>query len=346
MHINSFNHFRAISILLIIAGHCLYALGLEFDNIFEKTFMNLITGGTSLFVFISGFLFHHVFYKKYNFKKFFAKKLTNVFVPYLILGLIPVSWYVLGESGWYDGYFLPTGTGVTDELIVPTLKYYTSGRFLMAYWYIPFIVTTFLVSPLHILYVKLNLHSQLLIIFGFSIISLLIHRPIGNIGLAQSVIYFTPLYLIGITTSINKVNIYKYLAGKEPYLLSIVVALAVLQTFSGVESNYHKSALEYGGVDLMFLQKIALCFFFMVWLHRFEMYKNSNLQLVAETSFALFFIHPIVLKLISRLRLDLLMADSWLIYFLFFIAVTVICVLAAKLCKRVLHQNSKYLIGY
>jgi hypothetical protein len=48
MYINSFNHFRAVSILLIIAGHCLYALlGLEFDTIFEKTVRNLLTGGRS-----------------------------------------------------------------------------------------------------------------------------------------------------------------------------------------------------------------------------------------------------------------------------------------------------------
>jgi surface polysaccharide O-acyltransferase-like enzyme len=347
MYINSFNHFRAISILLIIAGHCLYApLGLEFNNIFEKTVMNLVTGGTYLFVFISGLLFHHVFFQKYRFKKFFTKKLTNVFIPYLILGLVPIAWYILSGSESYGGYFLPTGTGIVEEYIVPALKYYVSGRFLLAYWYIPLIMIIFLASPLHVLYARLNLHLQLLIIFAFSTIAIFIHRPIDNINLFQSVVYFTPLYLIGITASINNIDIYRYLAGKELYLLFVVVSLAFLQTFSGVESNYHKSAFKYGGIDLMFFQKIALCFFFMVWLHRFETYSNGKIQIIAETSFALFFIHPIILNIISLLGIDLLRVDSWFIYFIFVIAVTLTCVLAAKLCKRVLRKYSKYLIGY
>lgn len=308
--------------------------------------MNVVTGGTSLFVFISGFLFHHVFYQKYQFRKFFTKKFTNVFVPYFMLGLVPVFWYVLTGNKWYEGYFLPTGTGIVNEYIVPTMKYYMSGRFLLAYWYIPFIMATFLASPLHVLYVKLNLHLQLSVIFAFSTISVLIHRPVDNINLVQSVIYFTPLYLIGITASINKVDIYRYLDGKDLYLLFIVISLAVLQSFFGIESNYHKAAFEYAGVDLMYFQKIALCFFFMAWLNRFETYKNSKIQMIAEASFALFFIHPIVLKVISRSGIDFIRVDSWFIYILFVIAVTIACVLVAKLCKRILGKYSRYLIGY
>jgi peptidoglycan/LPS O-acetylase OafA/YrhL len=61
MHLNSFNHFRAIAITFIVAGHCFGLTGMAITSMMEKTIANLLLGGTSLFVFISGFLFHHIF---------------------------------------------------------------------------------------------------------------------------------------------------------------------------------------------------------------------------------------------------------------------------------------------
>jgi peptidoglycan/LPS O-acetylase OafA/YrhL len=59
MFLNSFNYFRAIAILLIVAGHSYEIAGINIYNLnfFEKLAVNLISGGTTLFVFISGFLF-------------------------------------------------------------------------------------------------------------------------------------------------------------------------------------------------------------------------------------------------------------------------------------------------
>ena len=91
MQINSFNHFRAIAIIFIIAGHSFGIVGMEFDTLLEASIRNIIKGGTSLFVFISGLLFHHVFYQKYHYKNFFIKKCNHVLVPYLILGFIPTT---------------------------------------------------------------------------------------------------------------------------------------------------------------------------------------------------------------------------------------------------------------
>ena len=61
MKLNSFSHFRAVSIVFIVAGHALFTMGMQIDLFVERFFSNLIMGGTGLFVFISGFLFHHVF---------------------------------------------------------------------------------------------------------------------------------------------------------------------------------------------------------------------------------------------------------------------------------------------
>lgn len=346
MRLNSFNHFRAISIIFIIAGHSFGIVGMESGGLFDNSLTNLITGGTSLFVFISGFLFHYVFYPKFQYKKFITKKSRNVFLPYLILGFIPVFLYVLMKKDGWDGYFLPTGHGLINEYMVPGLKYYISGRFLTAYWYIPFIMATFILSPLHIRYIHQNLKFQLSIILFFSIISILIHRPVSNISVIQSILYFTPIYLIGITTSIHKEKVYKYLKGKEWYLISIVILLAIFQAYLGNVGNYHKAPFQYESIDLMYFQKIVLCFFFMIFLNRFEAYNSPFVHSVAATSFTAFFIHPLILWFLARLELDFIKQDSWIIFAIFVVVIAYCCVVIAKLFKKILPKYSRNIIGF
>ncbi len=346
MKINSFSHFRAISIIFIIAGHSYGVSNIQVDAVVNVAFLNVIAGGTSLFVFISGFLFHHIFYESFNYKKFIFNKCKNVFIPYLILGSIPVLLLVVLKSDMYDGFFLPNGDGFVNEYIIPTLKYYASGRFLNAYWYIPFIILTFTLSQLHIKYIKLSFKSQFLIIMIFSVIAVFLHRPIGNINVIQSVVYYTPLYLIGISASIHKELIYEYLRGKEIYLILPVIVLAFYQAFLGDVGNYHKAAFVYGGIDLMFVQKLFLCFFFMVLLYRFESYNNIVLSNIASTSFTAFFIHPFILFFISKLELEFLKVGSWLVYVAMIGFISIFCVLLAKLTRQFIPKYSRYIIGY
>jgi len=346
MQINSFNHFRAIAIIFIIAGHSFGVVGMEFNTLLDVSVKNIIAGGTSLFVFISGLLFHHVFYQKYQYKNFFYKKCNNVLTPYLILGFIPTAMYVLLKKDGFDGYFLPSGTGVISEYLIPAFKYYMSGRFLTAYWYIPFIMVIFALSPLHVRYIKASLGLQLFLICSFSIVAILIHRPIANINTFQSVLYFTPVYLIGITVSIHKEKVYEYLNGKEGYLLAIVVLMAFFQSYLGFQGNYHKEPFEYGGVDLMYFQKIALCFFLMIWLNRFEDFNNKVIHTLAATSFTAFFIHPFILWFVVKMNFDYLHVNSWAIFILFVCCISGVCIFFAKFAKKILPKYSRYITGY
>ena len=66
MYLNIINHFRAFEIIFIVLGHCSGLANFTFDNAYSHTFENFILGGTTFFVFISGFLFHHVFYGKFK----------------------------------------------------------------------------------------------------------------------------------------------------------------------------------------------------------------------------------------------------------------------------------------
>lgn len=299
MFLNSINYFRGVAILLIVAGHSYTIAGFNPSNVIERTIANLLTGGTALFVFISGFMFHHVFSKKFNYKKFMVKKMQNVVLPYLILSIYPI-WDII----YYERFSRTFGI---NNALDALLFYPIRGIHLTAYWYIPFAVILFLASPIFLKLMN-SKYKGLLITIGL-VVATLIHRPLYNINVLQSFIYFSPVYLLGMWASINKNKVYTTLKNKEWIFLFVAVVLAFYQgefasyspiegttTFpstilNGYVGNFHKNMFVYNGLDLMILQKTSLCFFFMVFLRRFEDIKIPFLDFTAKYSFAIFFLH-------------------------------------------------------
>lgn len=350
MFLNSINHFRAIAIIFIVAGHCFYTIDINLDSfgLLGRTFVNLVTGGTVLFVFISGFLFHHIFYKRYKFKKFMTGKLKKVLLPYTLLSIIPISLLVLKGDSYFD-FYDPQGTGFVNFYVVPTLKYYFTGGFLTAYWYIPFAMLLFLLSPLHMAFIKLTFKQQMLITLSLFVVSLLVHRPVDDIFIVQALIYFMPVYLLGIMCSEKKETIYARLKGKEIYFLLFAIAIALYQAKTGEIGNYHKPPLAYQGLDLMVIQKASLCFFFMVWLHRFENLNSKYINLLASTSFAIYFTHGFLMVLIRGFdKVTGLTTDGspWLWYPVVTVGMLLTSLVLALGMKRLLPNHSRYIIGY
>ncbi|MGB7249337.1 MAG: acyltransferase family protein, partial [Phormidesmis sp.] len=242
MFLNSINHFRAIAIIIIVAGHCFYLADISFNTLPERSFGNLIAGGTVLFVFISGFLFHHIFYKRYQFKKFMAGKLKKVLLPYTLLSIVPITLRVLEKDAHYD-LFDPQGADFINLYVVPALKYYLTGRFLPAFWYIPFVMIIFLMSPLHMAFIQLKFKRQALITALLFVVALFLHRPENDILIFQAVVYFSPVYLLGIMCSEKKESIYSRLKNKEIYFLLFAVAMAILQALVGRFASYQKAPM-------------------------------------------------------------------------------------------------------
>ncbi|MFK8185013.1 MAG: acyltransferase [Phormidesmis sp.] len=347
MFLNSINHFRAIAITIIVAGHCFYMVDATFNTLPERAFGNLIAGGTVLFVFISGFLFHHIFYKRYQFKKFMAGKLKKVLLPYTLLSIAPIVLLVMKQDAYYSLYD-PQGSGFIATYLVPALKYYFTGRFLTAYWYIPFAMILFLLSPLHMGFIQLRFKWQTLITGLLFVVSLFLHRPVDDILILQSVVYFMPVYLIGIMASEKKDAIYTQLKGKEIYLLLTAIALATIQAALGKFSSYQKPPFVYDGIDIMLFQKVALCFFFMVWLHRFEQVNSKAINILASTSFAIYFTHGYFMQIIREVvsAFNIEFYSPWFWYPIVTTGMILACLMVAISLKRLLPNYSRYLIGY
>lgn len=337
-----------MAILLIVLAHCYSIAGVRIDTTLEKVFANIISGSTIHFVFISGFLFHHIFYQKLKTNSFFLSKVKRLLIPYTFLSIVPILFKIYAEPDFWNAHLPLTGDGALHEYVIPGLMFYITGDHLVAYWYIPFALCLFLMYPLHIKFIETKLRNQA-IIFGVCFMTaMLIHRPINNLAILQSVLYFTPAYLLGILCSMNKAFIYAKLQGKEFLFLTAAIVLAVVQALLGRHNNYQKLPFIYDGIDLILLQKSFLCIFFMVFLYKFEHSSNRLLMLLASTSFGIYFIHAYVLYALTLLKseFEIKISYNWPIYFVISGIIVASSMLLALLMKKLFPKYAVYITGY
>jgi peptidoglycan/LPS O-acetylase OafA/YrhL len=288
-----FDYLRGIAILVIILGHAV----VNVDRTLPLALLNLIAGGSALFVFISGFFFHSVFYRRFDYVGFMRKKVQNVFYPFLVISLVALLPMVLA---WL------AKPGMTVAKFFENIYWQVNdGYILYPHWYIPFIMTLFALSPLYLLFIRASLAARIILLLEFALMAMLVHRPLGNANVLQSLIYFTPYYLAGILYSMHFAVLNRH--HRLIFALSLlgVSLFVVLQTLVFPHlANYHKAALTFDGVDLMFWQKMCLCFVlleFASWLTTRP--ENTMLLQISAASFALYFIHPMVLTEVQNLLL-------------------------------------------
>ena len=121
-------------------------------------------------------------------------------------------------KGW-EQHYLPVSKGLIGKYIIPILEHYLNGNTLGGYWYIPFVMLTFLIAPVHLLFAYQKKFIQLFVIALFLSISMLVQRPVCSLYFLQYVLYFPPVYLVCITCTIHKEKVYKVMTGKESFLL-------------------------------------------------------------------------------------------------------------------------------
>lgn len=336
--INSINYFRGITILLIVMGHMYGLAGFDVKgSTFNKMFANFVTGGTSLFVFISGFMFHYIFYKKFEYKTFMKKKFQNVILPYFIM-----TTFIIYFRIFLDEKHLEMGESPLNAV----LNYYYKGSAMSSYWYIPFVLLLFAISPIYLKFIKLENKKQIiLIIIGF-IMSGFIHR--NNMSPIQSLIYFSPVYMLGIWYSMNWNVINEKMAKKEWIFLIGVIFFTYWQTFiDGHIGTYSKPFFEYRGIDFAFYQKICLIFTMMIFFYRFEERKIKSLKIIADYSFAIFFIHGYFsyfgYKIKDQFAIDSNYGVGMLI--LTTLLATIFSMVIAYFVKKIFKKHSRKLIG-
>jgi fucose 4-O-acetylase-like acetyltransferase len=93
--LSSFVYFGAFAILMIVISHCYGLVGFARDDTASIFLGNLFTGRTTFFVFVSGYLFHHIFYRRYAYRTFLEGKFRTLLAPYVLmatLALVVTIW--------------------------------------------------------------------------------------------------------------------------------------------------------------------------------------------------------------------------------------------------------------
>lgn len=228
----------------------------NFSILLSRACILFTRGNSSIFVFISGFLFYYVFYKKgFNYRVFFINKLKNCFIPYLITALFFCI---------IQGFITPVLLNSISFRFHDFISFWQQTFYYGALWYIPFIMLVFFLSPMFIVFIETNNKTQILFLIIFSLISFLAGRGI-DYNPARSLIYFCSFYLWGIYISIN----YDYfLSLRKIFWLGIGILFSVLTIFM-LSRNYlseQRYIVSYGYISKLLYTLLLLRF--LIYTHK------------------------------------------------------------------------------
>lgn len=290
--LNYINVFRGLAILLIVAGHTM-----QFGN--SGTWVNnvafeILTGGTVLFIFISGFLFQYLS-DKFEYKTYLQKKWTNVILPYILTaipGIILCFMYPVTYGNPFDGLNPLAQIGV----------FLTTGRVHnVPTWYIPMIVLFFLLADIFIILERKKiLYKFLPILFLITIfVPRMAIEPEYLSGMSYGAkywayiqyilngfVHFASMYIFGMYLSANRDKIglcYKY----RWWLVGLMLITSIVDV---VLMHYYQ--ISNGTISKIFLTLVVLGYLS----HYDEAIKNCNwfnsaADFIAKYSFAIFFVH-------------------------------------------------------
>ena len=345
MFLRYVHNFREIAIVVIVAGHAAVTGSWPADSPVQDLLLDLLDNGTVLFVFVAGFLFHHLA-GRYRYRDYLTRKATNVLVPYLLI-MVPAALYtvLLADPGPTE----PALAGLPRALQVGWIVLHGGPTFNYPLWFIPMIALFYLAAPVLIRFVR---HPRLYLVLVVAVpFSVLAHRP-PELDTPAIALYFLPAYLAGMWAS-------QYRDRLEPVLdrwwgaLLAAFLLAVLAqfAFAGWHGNYYGSALfsqEHGPVDWIFAQKLLLCFALLAVLRRLDGVIGDRLRLLGDVSFTIFFLHGAVLFAAEAAYARFpggAVPGNPMTFALLAVAACVLPVLAAAVVQRMAGRRSRYLIG-
>lgn len=349
MRINTFDYFRLVAILCIVAVHSYGPW--DIDSYPEEVIIAVLANSSAMFAFIAGFFFHHVFSKSFNYTSFIIRKIKYVFFPYCFLSALGYIYFVfINENPPYLDQLLNHPVVDLKDYIKLAAMYLWTGRVIGPYWFIPFLMILFLASPIFIKLISLKLHVQLLVFLILLGISMVVHRPVDLLSPLHLVIYFLPVYMAGILFSKYRDVLMKLIEDRSVILGVFVIFLTIAHINLTGEGNYllyKDDFFSFEGIDLLNIQKLFMSLFLISILHRFEDKKAPVFNILAKFSVAIYFLHPWVLGAIGKLSLlnylDFL--PGGIVFLITVPVVAVICLLIAALLKMILEEKSRFLIG-
>ncbi|MEQ9413941.1 MAG: acyltransferase [Cyclobacteriaceae bacterium] len=341
------NHLRGLAIVLIVGIHCRTSFEWGKNYYQDKFWFSLIVYGTIVFVFISGFLFQHVNKTKFKFRDYIIKKIKYVVLPYFIVSTPAIinKLYFDSPEPWQSEFY--------NSLSILGKYFYMicTGKHMGPFWFIPMITIVYIISPF-LIYLD---RSKYFYKYVFPIVfigGLFLHDFGHNTSVVNSFLYFIPIYLLGIWSSKNAKAIVNLSWPRLTPFLIIYVGifmmefldiLAIGKTYGFAEdARQNIYAFNFGK-----LKMILVCLVLMNVLYRFNSSRFRSLDILAQYSFGVFFIHLYVIRSLEILIKHFLgnLNFNSVTFIVFLTTVTGLCILIVSITKRLLGRKSRYIIG-
>ena len=290
--LNYINVFRGLAILLIIAGHTMQ-LG-EPNSVLHKINCEIICGGTTLFIFISGFLFQHLS-ANFEYTKYLQKKWTNVVMPYLLTSILGIIFCLILPNTYGNSF-----DGLPILIQIPI--FLTTGRIHNTpTWFILMIILFFFSAKWLINLDRNNkLYKFLPLMFLVTIIFRRVDVDYNSIAelsyinkylscifyILNGFIHFFSIYVFGMFCSKHKDIIDKFYS-KRYFLLFLIIISAAADVYLSSKNLYSSFTIA----------KTFLTMLVLGYLKHYDsiiMSKpvlNNCLDTIAKYSFGLFFVH-------------------------------------------------------
>ena len=332
---------RAFAISLVVLGHCL--AGLKPNSALSVALFNLVIGGSAIFVFISGFFLHRVYFKRYNYRDFVKQKFIDIGIPYAILSSL-CFFYSLISMGRFPkrpNKFIDSSSEI--NLFIFNL---VTGASQWSYWFIPFILMVFMLTPLYLKFIHIPGCVQRALIIVLFLVSSFVWRPTNIVNVFQSIIYFSPYYLAGMYFSLNELQlrrmIVKFLYPSGCVLVFILLLMHVKSGYGNVSKS---NPFEFVGIDLIVPKQFALIVFLLSIAYKYLDSSSRFLDRIADYTLPIFFLHGFVLFAVSKTEILHFFYTTIFHKLFLFVVVMTISMSVAKLVRVMLGNKSKFLIG-
>lgn len=283
------HYLRGFAIVCIVVMHILTRF--EKPQITRAFFL----ASTVYFLFISGYLCQYLALKRPVVPRvFYQKKFLNVILPYIVMSLLTIGLVWLTDVPRVG---LPKPDAITPAAV---LKMLAMGKAQIPYWYIPFVAVLFLVSPL---ITRLSLKALVWLTICSFVVAIIFplrtssHQAFAYKDVFFKYTYFSFYYLAGFLYARLKPHIEPHLKAYAPPALFFALILAANLLVPDLFGKcIIRNPFAYSFQKFLFLVPVLAC---AVALKNKKIYL---LDLLANYSFALFFLHYFFIQDWMRIR--------------------------------------------
>ena len=344
-------HFlRGVAILYVIAVHArgfasYWRSSPDVYN-FLDTFSDPSEGnGTTMFLFIGGFLFQHLTHQYFDFSKYLTQKFKNLILPYLIIS-IPLIWLRLHTP--FETPALPEDFA-TRSTLHKVGHLLLTGAHLPPFWFISTIILFYFTAPL--LHILDNRKFYVYVLPLIMLACLFTYRPEHNANPLLSYLHFIPVYMLGMAASYFK----RWILTDDPKFLYILLAVYAMLSIGEVAGwittprDIHFEDVLAGTLvfNIYLLKTIVLCFLWLTFFYRLRNRSFPTLELLGTYSFGLFFVHYFFISISRKIfeMNDIPFDFSIISYVIYFLIILMLSTVTVYFVKKLTGRYSRYLIG-